>query len=103
VVEGHYSIRIAAPADADAVTALLQASYPVPLAERYEAELLALAPPLMTKATLGCSLQALTMLRNSLMVDWSDVAAGRPSDPEAARFATLGLFRIGCPAASGGH
>jgi hypothetical protein len=50
VLEGHYSVRVAAPADADAVTTLLVGSYPVLLAERYKPELLALALPLMTEA-----------------------------------------------------
>jgi GNAT superfamily N-acetyltransferase len=50
MVEGHYSVRVAVPADADAVTALLLGSYPVRLAERYHTQLLALALPLMTKA-----------------------------------------------------
>src|SRR5438552_12877 len=50
MVEGHYSVRVAVPADADAVTALLLESYPGLLAERYHPELLALALPLVTKA-----------------------------------------------------
>jgi GNAT superfamily N-acetyltransferase len=50
MVERYYSVRIATPADADAVTSLLLGTYPVLLAELYEAELLALALPLMTKA-----------------------------------------------------
>lgn len=46
----RFSIRIATPDDADAVGALLAASYPALLAGRYDPETLARALPLMTKA-----------------------------------------------------
>jgi GNAT superfamily N-acetyltransferase len=45
-----YTLRAAVPADAEAVTALLEASYPTLLTEAYEAAVLAATLPLMTKA-----------------------------------------------------
>jgi N-acetylglutamate synthase-like GNAT family acetyltransferase len=46
-------IRTARPADADAVTVVLAASYPALLAPRYDADLLARALPFMTRAHPG--------------------------------------------------
>ncbi|MGD9656773.1 MAG: GNAT family N-acetyltransferase [Methylocystis sp.] len=45
-----YIVRVSAPSDADAVSALLAASYPTLLASHYEKELLDRALPFMTKA-----------------------------------------------------
>lgn len=45
-----YIVRVAAPSDADAVGALLAASYPTLLASHYERDILDRALPFMTKA-----------------------------------------------------
>jgi GNAT superfamily N-acetyltransferase len=50
MAERRYALRVATPADAEAVTALLAASYPTLLAEAYAPDLLAATLPLMTKA-----------------------------------------------------
>jgi GNAT superfamily N-acetyltransferase len=45
-----YNVRVSAPSDIDAVSALLAASYPALLASHYERDLLDRALPFMTKA-----------------------------------------------------
>jgi GNAT superfamily N-acetyltransferase len=50
MAERRYALRVAGPADAEAVTALLRASYPALLASAYEADVLAATLPLMTTA-----------------------------------------------------
>jgi GNAT superfamily N-acetyltransferase len=50
MAEKPYALRVAGPADAEAVTALLAASYPALLAAAYTADVLAATLPLMTKA-----------------------------------------------------
>jgi GNAT superfamily N-acetyltransferase len=48
--DDEYSLRAATPGDGEAVSALLEASYPQLLAPDYDARLLAAALPLMTRA-----------------------------------------------------
>jgi len=50
MAEKRYALRVAGPADAEAVTALLEASYPTLLAGGYAPDVLAATLPLMTKA-----------------------------------------------------
>ena len=50
MAEKRYALRVAGPADAEAVTALLEASYPALLVGGYAPGVLAATLPLMTKA-----------------------------------------------------
>src|SRR3954471_12267580 len=78
-----HSIRIARPADSDAVSALLLASYSILLAAHYDSGALSQALPLMTRA--NPTLLASGTLRKENPAARSDVAAGRQRGREAAK------------------
>jgi GNAT superfamily N-acetyltransferase len=83
----QFSIRAATPDDAEAVTALLSASYPALLAPGYEPEVLARALPLMTRANPALLRSGTYYLALSAQADtigcggWTLQRPGAPSAP----------------------
>lgn len=82
---GKITIEVSIPADAEAVTALLEASYPALLAGDYPADLLAAALPLMTKANpalLRSGTYFLARDRSGLVVGCGGWTPERPGNGE---------------------
>jgi N-acetylglutamate synthase-like GNAT family acetyltransferase len=92
----QFTIRPATPHDADGVTSLLSASYPPLLASGYDADLLARALPLMTRANpslLRSGTYYVATAANGLVVACGGWTFARPGAPDAPIDLALGHIR----------
>ena len=85
-VPDRYAVRLATPSDAEGVTALLKASYPVLMHGAYEETVLAAALPAMTEANpdlLSSGSYFVAVAHQACIVGCGGISAVRPGTAEA--------------------
>jgi len=92
-----FKIRVASPADKEAVSALLKTSYGILLARDYSPEVLAVALPLMSAANpelLNCGTYYVTENQNGEIIACGGWTLNRPGPVDAAHTVREGLAHI---------
>src|SRR5918994_4549128 len=95
-VGGHITVRVAGPDDAEAIGAVLRASYPTLMAPAYPADVLARALPFMVRpnpALLRSGTYYLAATPDNTVVGCGGWTFERPGEPDSAIDPTHGHIR----------